>query len=97
MDSVSSMFGDPIGEDAVFAVNADNLKLGKEITSKDYSHLWNNLPKEKRMELMPHMIESQIMHIEQTKLKAIRHHRAFLDDCNSQIKYLACRLYDITK
>lgn len=43
----------------------------------DYKHLWNDLPKEQRVKLMPHMIESQIMHIEQTKLKAIRHHKAF--------------------
>tara|TARA_R100000544_G_C2225835_1_gene60614 strand:+ start:2533 stop:2736 length:204 start_codon:yes stop_codon:yes gene_type:complete len=63
----------------------------------DYSHLWNDLPKEQRVKLMPHMIESQIMHIEQTKLKAIRHHKAFLDDCNSQIKNLKKSLSDITK
>lgn len=64
---------------------------------KDYSYLWNDLPKEKRMELMPHMIESQIINIEQTKMKAIRHHKAFLDDCNSQIKNLNKSLVDITK
>lgn len=64
---------------------------------KDYSHLWNDLPKEQRVKLMPHMIESQIMHIEQTKLKAIRHHKTFLDDCNSQIKNLKKSLSDITK
>ena len=58
------------------------------MTLKDYSHLWSDLPKEQRIKLMPHMLESQIMHIEQTKLKAIRHHKAFLDDCNAQIKNL---------
>lgn len=63
----------------------------------DYSHLWNDLPKEERHRLMPHMIESQILHIEQTKLKAIRHHKRFLDDCNDQIKNLNRSLIDLDK
>lgn len=63
----------------------------------EYSEIWNSLPKEERLRLMPHMIESQIIHIEQTKLKAIRHHKKFLDDCNDQIKNLKHSLRKLDK
>lgn len=63
----------------------------------EHSDLWNNLPKEERIRLMPHMIESQILHIEQTKLKAIKSHKGFLDDCNNQIKNLKISLARFNK
>ena len=63
----------------------------------EYSDLWNSLPKKERLRLMPHMIESQILHIEQTKSKAIRGHKRFLDDCNDQIKNLKHSLRKLDK
>lgn len=54
----------------------------------NHTHLWNNLPDSERKRLMPHMIEAQILHIEQTKNKAIRAHKIFLRECNEHIQNL---------
>ncbi len=40
-----------------------------------FSHLWNELPKDERKRLMPHMLESQILHLWQCKQKAITAHK----------------------
>ncbi len=77
----------------------------------EYSDLLNNLPKEERLRLMSYMtdsqtiniefqilqIEFQILQIEQKKLKAIKSHRDFLDDCNNQIKNLKSSLARLDK
>lgn len=53
-----------------------------------YNNLWNDMPKEERLRLMPHVIESQITLIEQAKGKATKAHRALMGDFNQQIKNL---------
>ena len=53
-----------------------------------YDPLWNDLPKELRLKLMPHMIESHILHIEQCKLKAVSAHKAHMKEWNGHIKNL---------
>ena len=54
----------------------------------DHRDLWNNLPIEERKRLMPHMIEMQILHIEQCKEKAVRHHKNHMRELNDQIRNL---------
>lgn len=53
-----------------------------------HSHLWNDLSSEERHRLMPHMIESQILHIEQCKRKAIKAHKSHMKELNDHIKNL---------
>ena len=56
--------------------------------SNNFSHLWNDLPAEERKRLMPHMIESQILHIEQCKQKALRAHKSHMKELNDCINNL---------
>lgn len=53
---------------------------------QQFSHLWNDLPIEERKRLMPHAMESQILHLEQSKLHVIRAHKKCMADFNDQIK-----------
>lgn len=53
-----------------------------------YTHVWNDLPPEEKHRLWPQAIESQILHIEQTKSVMIRHHKRALSELNAQIKNL---------
>lgn len=46
--------------------------------TNDHTHLWNDLPFEERKRLMPHAMESQILHIWQCKQKAIDAHKAHM-------------------
>ena len=55
---------------------------------QSYNHLWNELPQAERERLMPHMLESQILHIEQCKLKAISTHKKLMKELNEQQLYL---------
>ena len=50
--------------------------------SNNFNHLWNDLPDEERKRLMPHMIESQIHHIEQCKEIAVRSHKKHMSELN---------------
>jgi hypothetical protein len=52
----------------------------------EYSHLWNDLPAEERERLIPHMMESHILHIEQCKIKAVSAHKAHIKSLNDHIK-----------
>ena len=56
----------------------------------DFKHtsLWNNLPEEERKRLSPYMIETHILHLEQTKLVIMRNHRRLIRDINDHIKNL---------
>ena len=56
----------------------------KEPTS-DFTHLWNDLPKEERQRLMPHQIETQILHIWQVKQAAIRAHKRYMKELDDWI------------
>ena len=51
-----------------------------------HDKLWNDLPEAERKRLMPHMMESQILHIEQCKRKAVNHHKQHIKELNEQIK-----------
>ena len=53
-----------------------------------FSYLWNDLPVEERHRLMPHMIESQKVHIWQCKQKAIAAHKRLMRELNDRIKEL---------
>lgn len=64
---------------------------------RKFTHLWNNMPEKERARLMPYMIESHILHIEQCKLKAIRAHEALLKDFNQQIKNCNDHLLRLSK
>ena len=56
---------------------------------KEHDNLWNDLPIEERKRLMPHAMESQLLHIWQCKQKAIEAHKQHmktLDDWMANIK-----------
>ena len=52
---------------------------------RDHRHLWNDLPIEERMRLMPYQIEAQILHVEQSKAIAIRAHNKHMRVLNDWI------------
>lgn len=55
----------------------------------EHDSLWNDLPIDERERLMPHQMESQILHIWQCKHKAIqahKHHMKQLDHWMEDIK-----------
>lgn len=51
-----------------------------------FSYLWNDLPQEERARLMPHCLEMHILYLLQAKEKAIRHHKAHMEDINRHIR-----------
>ena len=51
--------------------------------SNNFDHLWNDLTDDERKRLMPHMIESQIRHIEQCKAIAVRAHKKHMSELNN--------------
>lgn len=50
-----------------------------------YSHLWNDLPYEERNRLVPHMLEAQILHLEQARATLVRGHKETLQRLDQQI------------
>ena len=58
------------------------------IQKSKFDHLWNDLPDDERHRLMPHMIESQILHIEQCKIIAVRAHKKHMSELNDWISNL---------
>lgn len=54
----------------------------------EFNHRFNDLSFEERTNLMPHMIEMQILHYEQCKGKAVRAHRKLMVDYNDHINNL---------
>ena len=54
----------------------------------DHTHLWNDLPFDERHRLMPYMVETQIMHLEQTRAKVVRGHKRTLSEIDDQINNL---------
>ena len=55
----------------------------------NHTHLWNDMPKDERKRLMPHAMETQLLHIWQCKQKAIAAHKRHmkeLDDWMANIK-----------
>ena len=56
--------------------------------TNDFNHLWNNLPADERKRLMPHMVESQKLHIWQCKQKAITAHKKHMKELDDWLKNL---------
>ena len=52
------------------------------------SHLWNGLPYEERVRLMPYMIETHVRHLEQALALAVRAHRRHLREIDDWIENL---------
>lgn len=63
-------------------------KQTSDLPTSHFDHLWNDLPKEERKRLMPHMVEDQYLHIWQVKQKAIRAHKAHMAELNAWMKNL---------
>ncbi len=53
-----------------------------------HSDLWNNLPDAERSRLHPFLIETHILHLEQTRQKIVRAHKELLADIDAQITNL---------
>ena len=49
---------------------------------RNYTNLWNDMPKEERERLIPHAMESQLLHIWQCKQKAISAHKRHMKELN---------------
>jgi len=56
--------------------------------TNDFTSLWNDLPFDERKRLMPHMIESQKLHIWQCKQKAIEAHNRHMREIDAWLKNL---------
>ena len=63
----------------------------------DNTHLWNDLPLDERLRLMPYMIESQILHIWQCKQKAITAHKIYMKELDDQMENLRTQLIKDTQ
>ncbi len=67
-----------------------------EHTAKQkFSYLWNSLPQDERMRLMPHAIESQILHIQQCRAMAIASHKEHMNRLNDWLSNLEKELNKI--
>jgi len=58
------------------------------IPTSKHTHLWNDLPADDRHRMMPHMIESQWLHIWQVKQKAIEAHNRHMKELDDWMKNL---------
>lgn len=56
------------------------------------THLWNDLPFEERRRLHPYMVETHILHLEQTRDEIIRAHEGLLAKLDDHIKNLKADL-----
>ena len=60
---------------------------------KRFTHLWNkDTSKEERTRLMPYEMESQILHIEQVKYKAIESHNRFMRELDEWVEIIKLSL-----
>jgi len=60
--------------------------------TKDFTHLWNDLPIEERKRLIPYSIENHILHLEQTREMVVNGHEFTLRQLDNQISNLKERL-----
>ena len=65
------------------------------VPTREHTHLWNDLPDSERSRLMPHMIESQWLHIWQVKQKAIQAHKRYMKELDDWMKNLESELKKI--
>jgi hypothetical protein len=56
--------------------------------TRDFNHLWNDLPDDERKRLMPYMVESQKLHIWQVKQSAIAAHKKHMRELDEWLKGL---------
>lgn len=63
--------------------------------TSDFTHLWNDLSFDERKRLMPHMIESQKLHVWQCKQKAIKAHTRHMKELNDLLRNLDRKLKEI--
>lgn len=63
--------------------------------TSNFTHLWNDMPQEERERLMPYMIESQILHIWQTRQAAIRAHQKHMKELDAWVNNLTSSLNKI--
>lgn len=56
------------------------------LPTRDFTHLWNDLPKEERLRLAPYMAESQLLNIWQVKQKAITAHKKHMKELDDWMK-----------
>lgn len=63
----------------------------------EHSRPWNDLPIEERKRLMPYMIQSQILHLQQGMRVAAEAHARYLREMNDWIANLERRLADELK
>jgi len=58
------------------------------IPTRDFDHLWNDLPFDERKRLMPYMISAQKLDIWQCKQKAIKAHKSHMRELDDWMKNL---------
>jgi len=63
-----------------------------EKPTSDFDHLWNDLPFDERKRLMPHMVESQKLHIWQVKQKAVAAHKRHMRELDDWLANLESEL-----
>ena len=68
-----------------------------KVPKSDFNHLWNDLPFDERKRLMPHMLESQRLHIWQCQQKAIVAHNSHMKELNEIIKTLTSEIEKYSK
>jgi hypothetical protein len=54
--------------------------------TNEHTHLWNDMPFEERKRLMPYMIETHILHLQQVRSMIIEAHKAELRKLDGWIK-----------
>ncbi len=54
-----------------------------KVPPNNHSNLWNDMPIEERSRLMPHAMESQLLHIWQCKQKAIEAHKKHMKELDA--------------
>ena len=60
--------------------------------TSNFDYLWNDLPAEERKRLMPHIVESQKLHIWQCKQKAIAAHKRHMKELDDWLSNLDAEL-----
>lgn len=60
--------------------------------TRDFAFLWNDLPYDERMRLMPAMAETQKLHIWQCKQKAIKAHKKHISDLDDWMNQIDIEL-----
>ena len=68
------------------------LSAETQISTKTYSHLWNDLPFEERKRLQPWAIETHLLHLQQTRAVIAKHHARMMAEIDDHIKNVTAAL-----